>query len=239
MPGKRRVLRSTLVQHPSALAAITTSGGVRTLPAFTRIALIALACCLFAPAARAQCPENFGVVGIPCPNAPFTSTQPTLTFTGPGCFNDFGSVTYDLTQGTVLVKSVSHADYGFDSWCRTTDEFFIDGPPSGTPLSLSAILTADMSARSFAHFVAQTDSASTSGLPHEVLRLSLLELPGEHFTLSMYVYADALLSRGSASCTLVFSQLPAGYTLRSCQGYAAAPVATRPMTWGRLKASYR
>jgi len=200
---------------------------------------MALACGLFASAAHAQCPENFGLVGGPVCGTPFTSTQAALSFAPPGCFNDFGSVTYDLTQGTVLVKSVSHADYGFDSWCRTTDDFFIDGPASGTPLALSVILTADKTYGSEVHLVAQTDSASTSGPSHEVLRLSLLKLPGEHFTLSMYVFVYALLSRGTASCTLAFSQLPAGYTLKSCQGYAGTPVATRSTTWGRLKASYR
>src|SRR5262245_44179620 len=208
--------------------------------ALATIALSALACGLFATAAHAQCPENFGLVGtFPSGCAPFTSTQPALTFKPPGCFNDFGSVTYDLTQGTVLVSTVSHADYGFNSWCRTTDDFFIDGPASTTPLSLTAILTADMTFGGEVHLVAQADSASTSGPSHEVLHLSLLELPGEHFTLSMYVFAYANPSLVSTSFTLAFAQLPAGYTVKSCQGYAAAPVATRPTTWGRLKASYR
>src|SRR5262252_252328 len=70
VPGRGEVLASSFVQHPFMLAGITPSEGTRTMPGLARIPLMALACGLFASAAHAQCPENFGLVGGPVCGTP-------------------------------------------------------------------------------------------------------------------------------------------------------------------------
>lgn len=193
--------------------------------------------------ARGQCPTNYGEVGVfDCGD--FASTAAARSLAADCGPPGFGSVSYDLTQGTFAANVQSFGDIGSSGWVRASDVFFIDGPSVTEPIAISVQLTADFTntrGGSEVHLVTVADSLMTSRTPsHQVLRLSLLERPGEHFLVGAYVMAFAILgSRSSVTASLAFGQLPAGYVLSSCQGYAGVPVSTRSETWGRLKAAYR
>lgn len=98
---------------------------------------------------------------------------------------------------------------------------------------------------------AQIYTQLTEGTQSGALTLPLVHAAGESFVLDMLVQAEA---RGysetttdhssnraaSISGTLAFPDLPAGYTVVSCHGYAATGIVpTRATTWGRLKTRYR
>src|SRR5262249_39998298 len=63
---------------------------------------------------------------------------------------------------------------------------------------------------------------------------------GTPVPLRLMVGAASVEGRGQMDGLLEFTGLPPGVQLVSCRGYfSAAPVASRQMSWGRLKASYR
>ena len=67
----------------------------------------------------------------------------------------------------------------------------------------------------------------------------LQQLPGIPFVISLGATLNASHTIPvTASGALPF-QVPAGYTIQSCQGYAGNVVPTRPWSWGSLKQRYR
>jgi hypothetical protein len=87
-----------------------------------------------------------------------------------------------------------------------------------------------------------TDSCLvTTDLPISISRAS-----GSTFDIYLTVSATAgsgdifaYGSDGSASLRLTFPDLPAGYSLVSCQGFGAGVTAAKRSSWGALKARYR
>ena len=203
---------------------------------------LAMAC--VRPAA-AECPTNQIVVGALQGCANQTSTAPVLAILDPQpCLNGSGSCSYDLIAGNIMASSTALSHEGFDSWVQTADDFVIAGPASATPIPISVFLTADLLSGGFAEarlssgaLEAITDPA---GPGHQVLRLDLAKLPGEHFSVGMYANAQASRFFGTSTTgVLGFTAPPPGYVLQSCQGYSALPVPTRAASWGRIKRYYR
>ena len=72
-----------------------------------------------------------------------------------------------------------------------------------------------------------------------VLALPLSHLVGEEFELVYEVNASAEFS-ASAHGALSFAELPTGYGVASCQGFAGdGAVSIRRASWGALKLHYR
>ena len=189
-------------------------------------------------ASAADCPTNFGVV--PC--STFQSTAPVFSYnSGFNCF-PIGTVGYNLLAGTINA-SVSTLDHiSATSRMQTSDVFVISGPASAIPIEFQAIFTMVRQSRTRGGLTvgAVTIETSAPGSGTEVLKLNAAFLPGQTFTVGMFVEATAFkFDPNQISGSLAFSTLPPGYSLTSCQGYAAAPVGTRVTSWGRLKQIYR
>jgi hypothetical protein len=195
---------------------------------------------LAAAPACALCPLNQGEIGVLQHCASPQSTEPVFSMVPPDCFNGTGSVSYDLIAGIIDVSTYSRSHEGFETWMQTTDDFVVDGPASTTPIGFTALFTVDVYG-GIARLSSGADQVSTSpsGGFRQALRLDLSKLPGEHFTVGMYALAAAVLSGDESSGVLRFTTLPAGYALRSCQGYSALPVPVRTTSWGQIKQIYR
>lgn len=126
----------------------------------------------------------------------------------------------------------------FTYWCGPTNPNATCSMPSG-----------DVSARLVEGAV---NEASYRGRNTSApLELTVTRAPGEAFTLGVKVVANApgdfddavdAVSHAAASIAAVlsFPDLPAGWSVVSCQGYQAGQIVpTRNTTWGRLKISYR
>ncbi len=204
------------------------------------IAWVALGLVLTATAAHSQCPVNQGLIGVLQNCASPESTDPIFSMSGSECLNGSGSVSYDLIAGTIDVTSYSYSHESFETWLRTQDDFVIVGPASAIPIA--AIFTGSLH-RSEVRLSsgAVMVSMSADGSPTQSLRLDLRKLPGEHFLLGIFASGSGIPDQGTSRArgNLGFTALPPGYSLVSCQGYAALPVATRATRWWRLKQLYR
>lgn len=207
------------------------------------LAGVFLGLALTAPDASGECPLNQGQIGVLQNCASPQSTAAIFSTSGSNCVNGDGWVSYDLITGTIDVTSWSASHEGFTTWMQASDDFVIEGPPSATPIGIAAICTVELPNVNRAQLQLGSGVASVltsfAGPTYQTLRLDLEKLPGEHFTVSMRATGSALLNTVSVRGTLRFTSLPTGYTLTSCQGYAALPVATRATSWGRLKQFYR
>jgi len=200
---------------------------------------------LHAVTAGAQCPVNQAQIGFVqgCPIQ--TSTDPAHTFgTIDPCFNGSGSASYDLAAGTVSAFSHATSDVGFTAQLQTADDFVIVGPASTTPIDFTAVFNVTMTypplcPATLTVGALQVDRVS-SGPTHQSVHLNLSILPNQHFNVGMHSAATApRLFSSQVSATLAFTPMPPGYSLQSCQGFSAAAVPTRPVTWGRVKQFYR
>jgi len=216
---------------------------------------------------RAQCPS--GQWG--------PSYGPMTTFTGavldavqPGALGDAAHLHIDLVLGSVSATASGYCPteigYYGDLGATFADEYRIIGPPSATPVAVTAVLHAEGRAEAYwfdmptIGLVCRTSYASCSiqetapGVsrnwpvqpcvtPAEIgedLRLPLLHLPGEPFLLSFAVAARSGCSFTSFTTQLRFEGLPEGYSVTSCHGFTPpTPVATRRTNWATLKAHYR
>jgi hypothetical protein len=94
---------------------------------------------------------------------------------------------------------------------------------------------------SAALYSARFDAGGGNTVPvNHQLRVTLTQAVGSIFELTWAVNAGGHFADASLGGVLHF-ELPAGYAVRSCQGYVAgdAEVATRPSTWGEVKSRYR
>ena len=224
-----------------------------------RLLLTVLVAFVATELARADCPTNT-VVAI---GATRTSSAPrdTLARDFRGCvphpmycYSYSASVDYDLVIGRVHAYAQGSNAHG-EGYALTHDVFTLIGPASESPITFTAnghAVLAQYCDQPYATvFIREGDSniASVAGQPCSTVAtsigVSITCLPGSSFDLYMYANARAgggvNTSGGVADATLnlKFSGVPVGYTLVSCQGYAGEPVATRPRSWGAVKALYR
>lgn len=185
--------------------------------------------------ADAQCPADSGAVGIHWGCALKTSTAPTFSY-GAWCVVGDGHVSYDLIRGTIHADAYSSED--MDAFIQANDDFVINGPLGGGSITITAVLNCTTLNCGWATLFS---GAIRDSLPREHSRLEItLQHPvGEHFPIGMYAFACSAGYNSFITGTLGFTALPPGYSLRSCQGYSALPVATQSMSWGRLKTYYR
>ena len=168
-------------------------------------------------------------------------------------------VSYDWHQGTFrawVEGSGDLADCGAEqvqgASVECWDWFRIQGLAPGTPLHFSVglrvhseVRDAPSNVHADLHAGSQGMSLDFSPVPPVFVQdtLGTLQMDinsDEGFLVLVYIGVSAKWMRPVwGFATLEFSGLPPGAVASSCFGYGAPPVATRPTTWGRLKAIYR
>ena len=201
---------------------------------------IALLSALAAPSSFAQCPVNSGrMCNCGCPQP--LSSLPIYSVSGGGCVGGYGGVSYDLTRGHLEAYASSIDPHlGSVTQMTTTDLFLIVGPASPSPISVAIRVHVVHNQAEFRVFsdAARDSSKNFLGNSPADLRISFAIGVGVEFPVSMFV-SVAVLSYGFGSGDMFFEALPPGYSVASCQGFANAPVPTRKVAWGMLKAHYR
>ena len=213
-----------------------------------------------APNALAQtCPLNLYSAGASNYYVEDSSTAPSWNF---GPFN------YDLVHGTFAGALQGSGEGGAFAQITLQDRYTIVGPSTVTPLTfhvrvhVSGIAGADMVTLPFLGTVclgsSGTFSVASGALAEEVqvssydpgacasvpfdetVELELTKIPGEEFPLRVGAHHSAghLISI-SVTGTITFENLPEGYEMRSCYGYAGIPVPAVARSWGSLKGMYR
>lgn len=86
-----------------------------------------------------------------------------------------------------------------------------------------------------------TQSPCPGPTAEQVLSLARSVVPGVPFRVDLLALAfTGCAASAEASATLSFTDLPVGYSIQSCSGFAGGvSVPTRSSTWGRIKSHYR
>jgi hypothetical protein len=193
-------------------------------------------------ASQAACPDN----QIVLTGVTVVTNKAALDTTG---YNAHGS--YDLKQG-LLSSNVSFNDPGWTgSSVATDDEYWVVGPPAGTPLDFAAEYRVSGSWNVYpgvpqgnftseGSIAAGTDSAGFAfpaggcchGTISQPLSISLHRLAEEHFHIRLRLASQNYRGRVDEAGVLTFTGLPPGAAVVSCQGYVSDPavVAVEPRT---------
>lgn len=224
----------------------------------------------FAAAGVAQgaCPTST-ITAIPpmSPDAPttHTSSAPFDSLSGQDhscetepsfCRSSSAYAAYDLAQGRAQIYMQGYNSTG-EASCVTHDAFTLLGPSGPSPITfhvrLHATIYIDFQPASatvgLCEGSANCDSVTSStpflGITRD-LDLMVTRNVDQTFDLSMQLRGmstSAFQSSGSfghATAQLEFPDLPPGFTVTSCQGFASSPtVAIRRNSWGSLKSMYR
>jgi hypothetical protein len=172
-----------------------------------------------------------------------TSTIPAYYYFEDHCLlTGHASVIYDHIGGKLAAYSTSLNDSLFETSVWSRDDFVIDGPTNSATISLRVTFNFNLSAFSEARLAVGADtvrSLPVTQVTDQTMSLDLHELAGQHFIVGLYERTFPVHRQDAITGEFRFSSLPAGYTLRSCYGYAALPVGVRNTTWTRVKQIYR
>jgi hypothetical protein len=178
-----------------------------------------------------------------------------------------GDFSLNLILGTAqLTGSGGGGEQSGACWLNATDLYQIVGPASADPIpfevraQLTGSVTASLNTYPFigqvcdgvsvqfhlssgAAFVEFTEANSFQPCAGKTidadLALPLAKLPGESFPVQYHLQSNNHGGVGTIRGEVAFANLPAGYSIVSCQGYVGQPVASLPTSWGRLKQAYR
>ncbi len=228
-------MRNTLV-GPCALALALLAGAAPAAPA-------------------AGCPDN--CITVPkyfgfCTSAAAADT--TIPFDMYTPCHGVDRAGYDIPHGTLF--SVSHSGFGGCSPTTTVeDDFTVLGPAAGTPVALTArlqvtVLAACILGPGYVAASLREGAAGGAGFEWDVMRFdgtprdTSLAVPvaavaGTPFRMRFAVQTRMGECSGTVAGVFSFSDLPAGSSVASCNGYRQQPVPVLPITWGRVKATYR
>lgn len=225
-----------------------------------RLLLVLFLTLTMARSSRAECPaDTMSVLGV---TTTTTAPRDEAFLTGSDCqeypyycWERDGAAVYDLVAGTTYV-SVQGYNIGASASVVTHDLFTLLGPPSSPPITFTAQAHVDLtigcdgappsasaSIREGASNVAEVSRQQCGSVATDI-GITIACQAGATFDLYMKVAAQAgeFNSGGQADArmSLTFPDLPAGYSVVSCQGYSPGPVVpTRRASWGTLKAHYR
>ena len=201
-------------------------------------------------ASFAACPLNHFSIGL---SNQFSSLPvDSRTFQGPVTSPAYITASYNVPAGTLSLAFISYGPQ-VDGAVYVEDDFSILGLPDGTPVSLTAHMTGQLRGSvgppAVAYVQATLKDSSGNSQTAETPALSYdLSLPVQatagqtfrlHFELNGYAVTSTTTATGVGNAAFSFAGLPAGAMVTSCQGYASAPVAAHPTTWGSVKAIYR
>ncbi len=168
---------------------------------------------------------------------------------------------YDLVAGTMYADVVASGAGDGEAIASTHDVFTLLGPAAAPPVTFHAHVSAGAAILCGGGFDAQADASIREGASSSAsvvgsrdaclgptdLAVSIARAAGTTFDLYLTVHAKAgsnsIFGPGGdahASLSLSFPDLPVGYSVVSCQGFAAGQVtAAKRSSWGALKTLYR
>lgn len=202
-----------------------------------------------------DCPQS--CVSDICTTLPVNSLSRTSTCELPVPGQSTSNSSYNLPAGLVGASFSVGGDCSGGASATARDRFVLVGPSSPNPVTFNARLGVRLTALgSSCCLSAQTigrlqeasgppvqASANSFNAPfvETVLILPIAHSVGEPFelTYSVSTGGSGPSASGSGGGALSFVGLPPGYGVESCQGFSGVVVATRPRTWGEVKASYR
>jgi|SRR5262245_4189933 len=215
-----------------------------------RVLLLLLLLAGFTETARADepCPESctINLGAMVCTNAAARDSSSSIACDPYGTIETHAS--YDLVTGQVLasVQGCLMGPIGAGALAR--DRFKLVGPSGGPPITFQAQLSTDGGVGGFGFIFAliseiggesRTARDDGQGYFGQQLVLPLIHAVGEEFELHYEAHANTD-GFGWARAFLSFGELPAGYGVASCQGFAGqGTVPVRRTTWGALKSHYR
>jgi hypothetical protein len=169
----------------------------------------------------------------------FTTSNGQLTCSGGNASFNLVDILLTASGGTARVESA--------------DDYQVEGPPVGTPLTLTCRMSAFAASgvgydgcgsaevlvsgpSGDVRLVASCDASRT-----ETLELVVPVVVGQTFRLAYFIAASGGTGWGWASMSsLQFDGLPPGARVTSCHGFSQeAPVPVQAGSWGSLKATYR
>jgi hypothetical protein len=226
---------------------------VHAMRRFT-LGLLAGALALTSASAGAACPTNYASTG---PYQFYPTEAVWRYFANP----TIDGPSYDLIQGTMHSTWGACSEQTLSFYMTVHDDYWLEGPASATAIPFIvrmhvtgiaqggtrplppygcayAEMSADLSSGAL-HDGVSANSFCTSVAVDRLLSVSVEHLPGEVFQVTMMLNTGGSCSFATADGVLTFEGVPPGYSIRSCQGYAAFPTPTRPTTWGNVKAAYR
>lgn len=221
-----------------------------------RNAIPLVALCLLSTSAQAQpsCPQNF----IQCNTYEYTSYAPTYSLYCPPEFEQKGTstVSYDLSNGAFSCSSIGR-EYGSGAGFTVFDVYQLVGsaPDCSFPFKVNLHLMgkytriralgadAEIDARLLdtftlqqSHFYLHTTVTTTIDT---VLTIPL-DWCRDPFTIQYEFGTGGGWGEVTASAQILFSDLPQGVSVTSCQGFhEEGPIPTLPVTWGKVRARYR
>lgn len=242
-------------------------GGMKWLRAVTMPAIVLLSA---SHSARAACPDNtISVVpGYGGPSHTTSAPSDSISQYASGSVCDYGycyyyyaygEAVYDLKAGTVRVHAYANS-YGYgQASAATGDVFTLLGPPSDPPITFHARAHVDFpgdcsyGTEGGADATIREGASNSAMANHQTcqhaatdIEVAMTRAAGSTFDLSFILNASGgsgdgyYGGNGGVSVALSFPDLPSGYSVVSCQGFASGKVtATRPLSWGELKARYR
>jgi hypothetical protein len=231
-----------------------------TLAAFSAALFLLLPAC-----AAASCPSTCAIPGSACS---FCTPEAVLDTICLNFSNGFSTLLHaDATTGHFVVRSAGYAISGGGSF-TFEDDYWVDGPPGGGPVSFAASLRCTTQAWAGILYAPEhscgtasvaaslRDAVNSDGFsrlantpypcpgPSPPPEIRILVLPqarlvGEVFRLRVSGSSDEEAGDAFLKAQLRFTELPFGYTVRSCRGYASDnPTAVSRRSWGDLKVRY-
>lgn len=217
------------------------------------LGLLVSALALSSVPSHGACPSNYASFR----GFQFFPTEPVWSYSA----NPSGGPSYDLVQGMMHSNWGGCSEQTESFYMTVHDDYWLEGPASATAISFNvrfhvtgvaqggtrplppygcayAEMSADLSSGAL-HDGVSANSFCTSVAVDRLLSIPLEHLPGEVFQVTMKLNTGGSCSFATADGALTFEDVPAGYSVRSCQGYAACPTPARPTTWGNVKAAYR
>jgi hypothetical protein len=228
------------------------------------LALLTLAALSGLPArarAAVACPPNIVKLGGNAQGNSYGARADTsFSFAFPTSGTD--QVSYDLVSGTL---AMSECCGPAETFVQTSDAYDVTGVPAGTPVTVTAMLTVDSDVHASCNSAllcggALVDMQVTHGSDiasqqhsftpppqqmnwHDVLTAPVTIIAGTpeeiDFMLGGRQLSGSVGDGSDASGTISFSGLPAGASIKSCQGYHPIATPAHVSSWGRLKTLYR
>jgi hypothetical protein len=203
------------------------------------LGLLVSALALSSAPAGGACPTNYASTG---PYQFYPTEAVWRYFDNP----TIDSPSYDLILGTMHSRWGACSEQTLSFYMTVHDDYWLHVtgvaqggnrplPPYGCAY---AEISADLSSGAL-HDGLSANSSCTSVDVDRLLSIPLEHLPGEVFQVTMKLNTGGSCSFATADGVLRFEDVPAGYSIRSCQGYDAFPTPARPTSWGNVKAAYR
>ena len=226
------------------------------------IILLTLGLVLIPVPTSAVCPTNRAGGSSPGGFYEISSSSPTWS-SGVVC----GDFSLSLPAGTMeLAGSGGGGEQSCGPFLSASDLYQVVGPASAVPIPLevrvhvTGSVTAELRSWPFiglvcggaqmnfklfsgaasTQFVGVNDFQPCAGKSFVTdLVLPLARLPGEQFPVGYDLFISSHGGTGTMRGEVSFANLPAGYSIVSCQGYVGQPVPIVARSWGRLKQAYR